>query len=300
MQEITSFQNLTRHLLAQPGPRRRVAVAFPHDDHTVSAVEAALQEGFADFILVGRADALRGLPFAGRVDIVDCPDADSAARAAVRLVRDGSADVLMKGLLNTDNLLRAVLDKEHGLLPPGGVLSHITASEIPGRGRLLFFSDAAVIPFPTPEQRTAMVAEMASTLRAFGIARPRIALVHCTEKSSPKFPVTADYAMLRGQCAAGLFGEAVVDGPMDVKSACDAEAAAIKGIDSPIEGRADALLMPDIEAGNVFYKTLTTFAGALNAGMLMGTGAPVVLPSRSDSTRSKLASLAMACLKGRK
>lgn len=212
------------------------------------------------------------------------------------LVRAGEADVLMKGLLNTDNLLRAVLDKENGLLPRGRVLSHITASQIPGHDRLLFFSDAAVIPFPTPEQRAAQVGYMAEVVRAFGIECPRIALIHCSEKSSPKFPVTADYAALKEQAAAEAFGCATIDGPMDVKTACDPHSGAVKGIVSPINGQADAMLMPDIESGNVFYKTLTCFAGATNAGMLVGTSAPVVLPSRSDSTRSKLYSLAMACL----
>lgn len=298
MQSILNFESLLGHLAGIP--RHRVAVACPHDSHTTEAVEAALHEGFADFILFGKADIIKALPlmdkYAGRVDVVAIDDTDEAARAAVMAVRLGRADVLMKGMLNTDNLLRAVLNKEHGILPPGNVLTHITAAEIPGRDRLLFFTDAAVIPSPTLPQRVAMVEDIAGVCRAFGIDCPRIALIHCTEKTSPKFPLTLDYANIKEMAAEGHFGHVIIDGPMDVKVACDPHAGALKGIVSPIEGRADALIMPDIESGNVFYKTLTGFAGALTAGMLVGTSAPVVLPSRGDSTRAKLCSLAMACL----
>lgn len=298
MQSIPNFESLLGHLA--DAPRRRVAVACPHDSHTVEAIEAALEKGFADFIFFGKADIIKALPlmdnYADRVELVGIDDTDEAARAAVEAVRTGRADVLMKGMLNTDNLLRAVLNKEHGILPAGNVLTHITAAQIPGRDRLLFFTDAAVIPFPTLPQRLAMVEAIAEVCRAFGIDEPRVALIHCTEKVSPKFPVSVDYTEIKEMAAQGRFGNIIVDGPMDVKVACDPHAGEVKGIVSPIEGRADALIMPDIESGNVFYKTFNCFAGALTAGMLAGTSAPVVLPSRGDSTRSKLCSLAMACL----
>lgn len=298
MQSIRNFESLLGHLA--DAPRRRVAVACPHDSHTVEAIEAALAEGFADFIFFGKGDIIKALPlmdtYADRVELVEIDDTDEAARAAVEAVRLGQADVLMKGMLNTDNLLRAVLNKEHGILPQGNVLTHITATEIPGHDKLLFFTDAAVIPFPTLAQRIAMVKGIAGVCHAFGIATPKVALIHCTEKTSPKFPITIDYTELKRMAAEGEFGNAIVDGPMDVKVACDPHAGAVKGIESPIGGEADALIMPDIESGNVFYKTITCFAHSLNAGMLVGTSAPVVLPSRGDSTRSKLCSLAMACL----
>ena len=300
MQSIRDFESLFGYLSDESRPRVRVAVVCPHDDHTLEAVEGALAEGFADFVLVGKSDVINNLSLlsdhADRVELVEVDDPDEAARVAGGLVREGRADVLMKGLINTDNLLRAVLNKEAGLLPKGNVLTHATAAQIPGRDKLLFFSDAAVIPFPTLDQRVAIVADMARLCRTFGIETPRIALIHCSEKISPKFPVTTDYVELRQRAADGAFGEAIVDGPMDVKTAVDAHSGEVKGIVSPINGQADALIFPDIEAGNVFYKTITCFAGSLNAGMLMGTSAPVVLPSRSDSTRSKLSSLAMACL----
>lgn len=303
MQFITNFAELTGRLSAE-NSRKRVAVACPHDEATQEAIQKSLALGIADFILVGRQAVIDSLglemQYPSRVSAVYEDDNDEAARKAVKLVREGQADVLMKGLLNTDNLLRAILNKEFGLLPPGGVLSHLTCAQIPGYGKLLFFSDAAVIPFPTLAQRKAMVKGVADTVRALGVDVPKIALIHCSEKLSPKFPVTQDYTELKQLASEGAFGPAVVDGPMDVKTACDPHSGEVKGIASAIGGYADALILPDIEAGNVFYKTITCFAHSLNAGMLLGTIAPVVLPSRSDSTDSKIASLSLACIAANK
>lgn len=296
--QINNFDALIEQLRQARGPRKRVAVVCPEDQHSFEAVRDALDRELADFILVGNEEKLRSLPFGhpDHVSYVHQEDKDEAARTATRMVHQGEADVLMKGLINTDNLLRAVLNKQEGLLPAGGVLSHITVSQTPVRDKLTFFTDAAVIPFPTLAQRRAMLADMARVIRAFGIDEPRVALIHCSEKISPKFPVTEDYVALREMAANGEFGKIIVDGPMDVKTAVDAHSGAIKGIQSPIDGRADGLMFPDIEAGNVFYKTVLFFGDAVNAGMLMGTTAPVVLPSRSDSSLGKLYSLALACL----
>lgn len=299
MQFLKSFADVMSYL-AESTIRPIVAVACPDDIHTLEAVEGALENGIADFIFVGKAGnpAAEELAakYSGRVRRVEVADADEAAAAAVGLVREGKAGVLMKGLLNTDNLLRAVLNKQDGILTPGAVLSHITGAEIESMGRLIFFSDAAVIPNPTAEQLTAITGYLAKVTHAFGNPNPRIALIHCNEKTSPKFPVTLAYAEIKRQAAEGHFGNVVADGPMDLKTAFDSHSGQVKGIDSPVEGKADALVFPDIEAANVFYKTISFFADSTNAGMLMGAKAPVVLPSRSDSSRAKLCSLAMACL----
>ena len=300
MQFIRNFASLFSQLAA-PGRRRaRVALVCPHDESSISTVERALGLGIADFILIGDSELIGKCAFVtdypDRVEVVAESDADHAAALGVEAVRSGRADVLMKGLLNTDNLLRAILNKEHGLLATGATLTHVTVTQIPGFDRLLAFSDAAVIPFPTFEQRAAMVRALAAVCSRLGVETPRIAMIHCSEKTSPKFPVTTDYAGLRGMCAAGELGQIILDGPMDVKTACDPHSGEVKGIDSAVGGKADALLFPDIEAGNVFYKTVTCFCHALNAGMLIGAQAPVVLPSRSDDADSKLASLALACL----
>ena len=295
-----NFNDLTG-MLARTHGRKRVAVASPADSHTEYVVERALNEGIADFVLVCVGEcrpefaALRDR-FAGHVTVETEPDVDSAARRAVAIVREGGADVLMKGSMNTDNLLRAVLNKEHGILEPGRVLSHVTVTQIPAYGKLLVFSDAAVVPRPTLDQFDAILGYAVSVSRRLGVSRPAVALVNFTEKVNEKFPHTLYYEELKHRASEGRYGDVCVDGPMDVKTALDAESGKIKGIDSPVVGKADVLIFPNIESGNVFYKTLTLFAGAETAGMLCGTTVPVVVASRADSCESKFYSLAIACV----
>lgn len=280
-----------------------VAVACPADAHTEEVIERSISEEFAKFILVAVeqnaavAERLHA-KYPDRTAIILATDVDDASRKAVAEVRQGRAQVLMKGTVNTDNLLRAVLNKECGLLEKGHVLTHIAVAEIPGLQRLLFFTDAAVIPYPTTEQFHAQLGYIADTYRSVtGNDCPRVALTHCTEKVSEKFPLTLSYEELKKEAREGAFGSIEVDGPMDVKTACDAESGAIKGIASPVVGNADILIFPDIEAGNTFYKAITLFAKATVAGMLAGTTAPVVVTSRSDTVESKFYSLATACMK---
>ena len=280
-----------------------VAVACPADAHTEEVIERSISEEFAKFILVAVeqnaavAERLHA-KYPDRTAIILATDVDDASRKAVVEVRQGRAQVLMKGTVNTDNLLRAVLNKECGLLEKGHVLTHIAVAEIPGLQRLLFFTDAAVIPYPTTEQFHAQLGYIADTFRSVtGNDCPRVALTHCTEKVSEKFPLTLSYEELKKEAREGAFGNIEVDGPMDVKTACDAESGAIKGIASPVVGNADILIFPDIEAGNTFYKAITLFAHATVAGMLAGTTAPVVVTSRADTVESKFYSLATACMK---
>lgn len=280
-----------------------VAVACPADAHTEEVIERSISEEFAKFILVAVeqnaavAERLHA-KYPDRTAIILATDVDDASRKAVAEVRQRRAQVLMKGTVNTDNLLRAVLNKECGLLEKGHVLTHIAVAEIPGLQRLLFFTDAAVIPYPTTEQFHAQLGYIADTYRSVtGNDCPRVALTHCTEKVSEKFPLTLSYEELKKEAREGAFGSIEVDGPMDVKTACDAESGAIKGIASPVVGNADILIFPDIEAGNTFYKAITLFAKATVAGMLAGTTAPVVVTSRADTVESKFYSLATACMK---
>lgn len=302
MNPIVNFKALPERLRSL-GKRVTVAVASPADSHTEEVIERSIKEDFAQFILVA-VDAKQAIAqrlasdYPDHVKIIIATDDDDAARLAVKEVREARADVLMKGSLNTDNLLRAVLNKEHGILVKGSVLTHIAVAEVPGMNRLMFFSDAAVIPFPTTEQLDAVTKYLSDTWRSItGQECPRIALTHCTEKTSEKFPITISYQEVKQYAAEGRYGNVCIDGPMDVKTACDAESGAIKGIASPVVGNADILIFPDIEAGNTFYKTLTYFAHATVTGMLAGTTAPVVVTSRADSADSKFYSLAVACLK---
>lgn len=266
------------HRSKETGRKCRVAVVCPTDTSTREAVERAEQAGFAAPLLV------------------DDTDVAVAAKRAVDFVRRGEADALMKGLLNTDVLLRAILDKATGLLSAGGVLTHVAVADIAALGRLLCFTDAAVIPYPTPEQRRTQVEAVAAMCHAMGremgFASPRIALIHCSEKVSEKFPHTLSYHSLRQTPPKGC----IVDGPLDVRCAIDPAALAVKGICSPLEGHADALVFPDIEAANTFYKTITSLLHAPTAALLYGAAAPVVLPSRGDSADTKFYSLALASL----
>lgn len=282
MSAITSFDALKAHLSLREEPKRRVAVVWPEDATTRQAVKMAEEAGFASAVML---------------DHTAVADPDAAAAEAVAMVRRGDADVIMKGLINTDNLLRAILNKEKGILRPGGVLTHLTVAEIPAYHKLLLLSDVAVIPYPTEAQFSAMVTYMTAYARAMGIACPRIALTHCTEKVDERhFPFTASYVALKEAAAQGKFGDCIVDGPMDVKTACDRHAQEKKGIVSPINGEADGIIFPDIEAGNTFYKTVTLFSSATMAGLLQGADAPVVLCSRGDDADSKFNALALACL----
>lgn len=299
MESIKNFDQLTNHLKTL-NRRKRVVVVCANDAHTEYAVLRALEEGFADFIMVGDSAVLEKYPalkdFSEHIQIVHIVDPDEAAHEAVRMVRDGKADILMKGIINTDNLLRAILDKENGLLPKGKVLTHLAVMEIPTYDKLLFFSDAAVIPRPTLQQRIEMIEYAIKVCHQFGVEQPRISLIHCTEKVSPKFPHSLDYVNIVELAEAGEFGDVIIDGPLDVKTSCEQESGNIKGIVSRIDGQADVLIFPNIESGNTFYKSISLFAKAEMAGVLQGPICPVVLPSRSDSGLSKYYSLAMACL----
>ena len=299
MEPIRNFDQLTAHLRTL-GQRKRVAVICANDPNTEYAIARAMQEGIAEFIMVGNPAILDRYPtlrqYPDLVKTVPVDDPDEAARQGVQMVREGKADILMKGIINTDNLLHAILDKEHGLLPRGKVLTHLSVMQIPAYHKLLFFSDAAVIPRPTLQQRIEMILYAIRTCHHFGIRQPRIALIHCTEKVSAKFPHSLDYVNIVELAEAGEFGDVIIDGPLDVKTACEKTSGDIKGIASPINGEADVLIFPNIETGNAFYKAMTLFAGADMAGLLQGPTCPVVLPSRSDSGLSKYYSLAMACL----
>ncbi len=300
MEEIKNFEQVYDHLSSLPS-RKRIAVVCPDDECTQSAITMALEKELADFILVSTASGLQSLPERflscdNRVKLVEAADTDAAARIAVEFCRAGKADILMKGLINTDNFLRAILNKECGLLPKGSVLTHLSVAEMPSYHKLLFFSDVAVIPYPTLAQREAMLGYDIDTCRKFGIATPKVALIHFTEKVNEKFPNSVDYVKLEAMADTGRFGDVCIAGPMDVKTACDRHSAEVKGIESPVCGDADILIFPNIESGNTFYKTITLFAGATIAGILQGAICPVILTSRSDNTVSKLSSMAIACI----
>lgn len=295
---IQHLSDMTANLRRQAA-RQLVAVICGRDAATLDAIRRALDEGVAEAIFVGETEAVRrAAPDLVRsgVAFIDAATPAEAASRAVALANEGRADVLMKGLVGSDVVLHAVLDKQKGILAPGHVLTHLAAAQLPAYGKLLFFTDAAVIPYPTQEQREAQVGYAVSACRSFGVKQPRVALVHCSEKTSDKFPHVTGYAAIKAAAAGGRWGNALVDGPLDVRTACDAGALAVKGIESPLGGQADVLILPDIEAGNVFYKTITLFAGARTAAVVQGATRPVVLTSRGDDATCKYDSLCMALI----
>ena len=294
MKAIENFEELIAYLAGGMEPKR-VAVVCPYDEGTQEAVERAMEAGFIKPIFVGDpkliGPALKDVPRLKATDEVD------AAAKAVQLVHEGMADVLMKGLLNTDDLLRAVLNKQTGILQAGRIVTHLTCAELPEYDKLLFMTDVAVIPKPTEEQRKQQLKYLLRLCRSFGIKEPGVALVNCSEKVEEKhFPHTAEYKRLIQEAEKGKYGECVVDGPLDLKTSLSGKALRKKGLHSPLRGHADALIFPDIQSGNVFYKTITLFCRATTAAVLAGPDVPVVLTSRADDADSKFYSLALACI----
>ena len=275
METIHTLHDLKKRV-ANSGRTLRIAAVMPDDEASQAALKRIADERLATVINI----------------VNEQPEA--AAQEAVALIRQGKADVLMKGLIGTDQLLRAVLNKETGILPQGHVLTHLAAVEIPTYHKLLFFSDAAVIPYPTHEQRIEQVRYAADVCHGLGIDEPRIALTHCAEHGGKQFPFVDGYADIIRMACDGAFGRCLVDGPMDIKTACSLEALKAKHMTSTLEGEADVLIMPDIEAGNTLYKALTFFVESKAAGMLCGAQCPVVLPSRGDDAETKYDSILLA------
>ena len=301
MESISSFAELTAHLKSV-NCRKRLAVANAVDFHTLDAVLMAVNLGIVEAFLIGDVASFESphlfeehtlSPF---VHIIDIPEVQSATLEAVRMVKAGEADILMKGLVNTDVLLRAILDKEKGLVPAGNVLTFNAAMEIPKYHKLVFFSDPVVIPSPNLLQRTAMIKYAIETAYKFGIVRPKIALIHATEIANHKIHYMQDYLDIMQSWRNGDFGDVIMDGPLDIFLALDAERGSIKNVPSPVLGDSDILIFPNFECANCFYKGLSLFAGAEMGGLLQGTEKPVVLTSRSESIESKFYSIAMACV----
>ncbi|MDX9903661.1 MAG: phosphate acyltransferase [Bacteroidales bacterium] len=283
------------------GKKYRIAVAWAQDPNTVGSLHRAVSEGFAEAFMIGRKEQIaktcsdRGID-PGVFTVIEAESEKLAAEMAVRMTRAGDTDIVMKGLVGTDKFLKAVMDKEHGLLPTKAVMSYVCAVEIPKYSKLLFITDTAVIPFPDLEQKVAMAEYAIGMARRFGIRKPRVALIGASEKVSSHFPNSLDYSVMCKMAERGQIPECVMDGPVDIFLACDPESVKIKGVDTPLEGNADILLFPSLESCNPFYKSLMLFGGGELAGMICGTAKPVVLMSRSESELSKYYCVALACL----
>ena len=281
--------------------RHRIAVAWAQDTNTIGAVHKAVEDGFAEAIMIGKSSEIIKACKEEQIDetrftIVDANGEYEAAREAVRLAKKGDADIVMKGLVGTDKFLKAVMDKESGLMLPNAVLTYVGAIEIPAYHKLLFLTDTAVIPFPDLDQKIAMAEYAIQMASRFGVDQPKIALIGASEKMSRHFNNSVDYAIMCKMAERGQIKNCIMDGPLDLFLACDQKSAGIKGITTPVNGDADILLFPSLESSNPFYKALMLFASGELAGLIRGTEKPVVVMSRSESERSKYYCIALSCL----
>ena len=287
--------------LLKANPKRRLAVAWGVDEHSVCAASMAIDAGFCEATLYGDRKMIEAVCAKENIDInkfciMDVPVELKAIQAAVTAVHNGEADVLMKGLCSTDKYMRGILNKEWGLLPPKAVLSHMSVMQHPNYPKFLVFGDMAVIPLPDFNQKTAILKYIVNVCKSLGVANPKIAAVAATEQMLDGMPACVEAAMLAKMADRGQL-PGLVDGPLALDVAINKEAAAIKKLKSEVAGDADGLLFPNIESGNVFYKSNTQLVpGVRTAAFVAGASAPCVLSSRADSIDTKLNSIALACL----
>lgn len=286
---------------AGTGKIKKVSVAVAQDAPVLEAVKAAKERNIADAILVGDEAKIRDVAASINMsldgfEIINEPDDYQAALTAVKLVHDGTADMYMKGLIDTKSFLKSVLDKEVGLRT-GKTLSHVCVFEIKGVDHLLFLSDVAFMTYPTLEDKVHIIENTVEIAHACGIECPKVAPIAAVEVVNPKMPVTVEAAELTKMCEEGKITGCIVDGPLSMDLAICPEAAQHKGAEGrKIVGDADVLLFPDIHAGNITYKTLVHTAEVKNGNILTGTKAPVILTSRSDDFETKVNSIALGAV----
>ena len=297
------IQHLTDIVVeARKKGKKRLAVAYGQDSHTLAAVYEAYKEGLVEPTLYGEKKVIEEICKAEGIDvsvfnIVDEASDVKCVQQAVAAVVAGNADVLMKGLVSTDKYMRGILNKEAGLFPPKGVLSHVSISEMPNYPKLLIMSDVAVIPLPDFKQKMKIVGYLAQTAHLLGIEKPKIACIAPSEQLLPNVISSTEGALLAKMGDRGQLGNVIVDGPLSLDVALYKDVAEHKKVKgSAVAGDPDCLLFPNLESANVFFKSTTHLCGGELAAMVMGTKVPCVLTSRGDSSKTKLYSIALACL----
>ena len=286
--------------MAQQHPPVRVAVAAAAHSLVLQSIRRAVELGIVDPILVGRESEIRkeaeaiGWDLAG-MQLVSAETSSATAATAVDLVKRGKAEVLMKGYLHTDEMLRAVLNQQIGLRTDR-LLSHVFVLEVPTYHKLLMITDAAINIGPQIAEKAAIAQNAIDLARRLGVELPKVAALSSIETVNPSIPSTVHAACLSKMAQRGQIKNAIVDGPLAFDNAISAEAARDKGIDSPVSGDVDVVVVPDLDAGNILSKNLEYLAKAKMAGIVMGASAPVVLTSRSDPPKARVFSLALAGL----
>lgn len=282
------------------GPKMTMAVAAGEDPATIHAISRAITDGLIKGILVGSGSKIESLmkndhpELIDKVVIIESEDETASAKLAVQLVHDKQADFLMKGLVGTSVFMKAILDKQMGLVPSGGLLSHIAVMEVPAYPKLILFSDAAILLTPTMDEKVKILNYAIQVAHSLSIDNPKVALVSAVEKISFKLQSSIDAAVIKAMAERKQIEGAIVDGPLALDVALSAERCQIKGLVSPINGEADILIFPNIETANTFYKTLTLLAQGKSASVMVGGKAPAVITSRADDDDSKFYSIVLA------
>ncbi len=294
---LKNFDVLIEKVKAFPEPKK-VVVAAAGDAHTLEAIKEAVDEGIVVPVLVGdkakivEIAAEIGLPVADE-DIYDVPDVVEAAQKAVALINEGKGDFIMKGKLETAQILKPVVNKETGL-GTGRVMSHFVLDEIPNYHKLIVTTDGGMMTYPTLEQKKDIIVNTVETLKAIGYECPKVACVAAVEKVNPKMPETVEADALKQMNLNGEIKDCIVEGPISLDIALSKEIADIKGFDSPVAGDADVILVPNIQVGNILGKSITVIAGGNMAGFIVGARVPIVMTSRGSSAKEKYLSLVLA------
>jgi len=276
-----------------------ISVAVAQDKDVLAAIKLAQEAQLARAVLVGNKaeiiPILEEIGLSDNISIIDEPDINKAALKAVSLVKKGDAQVLMKGLVNSSDFLKAVLNSKEGLRT-GRLLSHLAAFEVPGQEKLVFHTDGGMNIAPDFGQKKDILTNAILALNAMGVEKPNVAVLTANEKVNLKMPATVDAQALVEIWKKGGFPPSVVEGPIALDVAVNPEAAKHKGIPSKVSGKVDLFLMPNIETGNACGKTLVYYAAAKMAGLVLGATNPIVMTSRAESAAGKLNSIALACL----
>lgn len=293
----TEFEKLL--LSMRPGKMRTVSVANAVDANVLSSLQTAHKMGFVNAILCGDEQEIKSIANKNNIDISEfeirhCDNELSAANMAVSLVRDGRADILMKGLIHTADILRAVLNRETGIRGDG-ILSHVSVLYSPKLQRKLFLTDIAMVMYPDLEKKIQLVKNAVSLARHMGVQKPLVAPLCAVETLNPAMQATIDADALQKMNVNGEILGCVISGPISFDIALSQDAAKIKRYDGPIQGDADILLFDNIEAGNNTIKAMVQFGDWIFGGVVIGARVPVIVNSRSDSDVSKLFSIACAC-----
>ena len=280
--------------------RKRAAVAGADTEVALVSARSAEQAGLIEPVLVGNAPEMRRIAkrigwSLDKAEVIGVDDEHRASLKAVELARSGEVELLMKGSVHTESLMRAVVNREHGLRT-GRLMSHVFQMTFPGTERSLYITDAVLNVAPSVTHRLDITRNAAGFLNEIGVVRPKVAVLSAAEVKNPSMPSSIEAAHIADAALAGGIGTAVVEGPLSFDLAVSAEAAAVKGIKSDVAGKADLVVVPNIETGNALFKALVYFRSATAAGLVLGATVPIVLTSRADPPEARITSIALAMM----